>query len=148
MACQSIWGYFMPRGTLYVYIYIFLFFFFSFCTRLYDIKYSFTNNLQTNLLANGILIIATTPGQSASGSNNNERVGIPQSLELQNWSFTTRCSLVSYPRHFFLVGILPLCSRFCQSIVWHYRWMLAVKSRDWTFLLITHNWFLCSLTLK
>ena len=41
---------------------------------------------------------ATTPGQSEPGNNGNKRV-TPYFPELQNWSFTTRCSLMPYPRH-------------------------------------------------
>ena len=40
----------------------------------------------------GALTVTTTLGQSGPGSNGSN----PHSPYLQNWSFTTRCSLVSY----------------------------------------------------
>ena len=44
--------------------------------------------------------------------------GTPHSQELQNWSLTFRCSLVSYPGHsFFWGGILPLCRGYSQRIL-------------------------------
>ena len=46
----------------------------------------------------GLFTNTSTPGHSVLGSNGNEGVTLlfPQ---LQNWSLTTRCSLLSYPRH-------------------------------------------------
>ena len=51
--------------------------------------------IQIYLTLNGTLTGTTTPGQSEHGSNGNERVTL-YSQELQNWSLTTRGSLVSY----------------------------------------------------
>ena len=45
----------------------------------------------------------TTPSQSGHGNNGNEGV-TPHSPNLQDWSFTIRCSLVSYLRHLFFFG--------------------------------------------
>ena len=43
-----------------------------------------------------ILSGTTTSGQSETGSNRNENILTWQSPDLQDWRFTTTCSLVSY----------------------------------------------------
>ena len=57
-----------------------------------------TINFQKDLFdfCNGTLTGTTTLGHSGYGSNENEGM-TPCSPVVQNWSFTTRCSLVSYP---------------------------------------------------
>ena len=43
-------------------------------------------------------------------------IGIPHFSNLQNWSLTSRYSLVSYPRHFYLCGVPP-CRGYMQHIL-------------------------------
>ena len=80
--CREVVGVFFSPGQLRL--------------QLYGFKYS--NIIIIIQLIHRSLTGTTTPSQSGPGSNDNEEVFIPQG---QNWSLTTGCSLVSYPRYIF-----------------------------------------------
>ena len=77
----------------------------------------------------GSVTITTIAGQSGSGSNDNEEVTL-HSLELQNWSLTTMCSLSSGLEHilFWRWGLTPLCKgNFADRVRWFCNCVLFVN---------------------
>ena len=63
------------------------------------------------------LIEVTQTGTTIPDQNNGHEGMNPHSQSLQNWSLTIRCSLVSYPKHPFLGGVLPFYRGYSQHIL-------------------------------
>ena len=75
----------------------------------------FINSNRSIWLILGTLTGITTLGQSGPGSNGNEVVTLHFS-ELQNWSLTTRYSLVSYLGCFFFFFLFLMVERSYSSV--------------------------------
>ena len=81
---------------LYIYIYIYIYFA-EFWKQLYSFKYSY---LILIIFKQMYLLYWTLTGQCEPESNVNREV-TQHFLKLQNWSLTSKCSLVSYLGYFF-----------------------------------------------